>query len=426
MSSNDTGYDKPPSNNHIKAIGTVFALLIAPIIAGIIANVGSFFVQKKLEAPEGPAPAAAQPGGPVVQPVASAGSGPGTPAGPAQSASTSSNPVILQALETLHALPANHLFNGRDLSGFYTYIGPTQADGKAIGKNKDPDQIFTVKNGVLTLSGKEMGALTTIDEYENYLLTVDYKWGAGTYRPRVGLPKIGAIGFHAHGADGSWKGWWMRDAYRARLDEIGAGDLGILPHISTEPHVTIEVEPHHVTTAKNTERINNSYKPGGIAQEVAAGSHTHRLGTVNSIARHTPGATAGPIFEKPPGEWNTMEILCVGDTFGIILNGTLVNAGSKASLTRGKIQFTPDKADLLVRTVDLRSIPRNFPTLPGMAKPSPTATIAKAPEKKPPVAPNVKAPEKKAGSATDSATATKPKVPARGARAAKKKTDGNG
>lgn len=51
MDLNDTGYDNPRSSNALKITGTIFGLIIAPVIAGIIANIGSFFVQKKLEAP---------------------------------------------------------------------------------------------------------------------------------------------------------------------------------------------------------------------------------------------------------------------------------------------------------------------------------------------------------------------------------------
>jgi phosphate/sulfate permease len=69
-----TGNDKPAPNNRLKAIGTVFALLIAPIIAGIIANIGSFVVQKKLEDPAKPevatAPPAPSPATVVDKPVA--------------------------------------------------------------------------------------------------------------------------------------------------------------------------------------------------------------------------------------------------------------------------------------------------------------------------------------------------------------------
>src|SRR6266498_1153294 len=69
------------------------------------------------------------------------------------------------------------LWNGRDLSGFTTFL-------EKSGRNKDPDQVFRVTDGMLRVSGKEFGYLATEREYENYVLTVEFKWGEATWPPR--------------------------------------------------------------------------------------------------------------------------------------------------------------------------------------------------------------------------------------------------
>ncbi len=210
MDLNDTGYDNPRSSNALKITGTIFGLIIAPVIAGIIANIGSFFVQKKLEAPPpDKAPVAAASGdaknAPAPALVAAARSPVAITSAPAAKSDALAPPTISgatlspghdpaknvdpefqAALERLHALPVNHLFNGRDLSGFYTYIGMKDEESKPVGKNHDPDHVFSVENGVLHISGKEPGALTTVDAYENYLLTGEYRWGVRTYAARKG------------------------------------------------------------------------------------------------------------------------------------------------------------------------------------------------------------------------------------------------
>jgi hypothetical protein len=401
MDSQDTsGYDKPPQNHHLKAIGTVFALLIAPIIAGIAANIGSFFVQKKLEAPAEPPPAPALV--PTVRevvvekPVLVAAPAPATPAVPSPDLGQTANSAMQKALAALHDLPVNHLFNGRDLAGFYTYLGRPQPEAQPIGKDKDPDHIFSVKNGVLAISGQEQGGLTTFNNYGNYLLTVEYRWGLRSYRPRLNLPKAGGIVFHAFGPDGALLGGLVA-GFRARLDEAGGGDLSVMSHDSAEPHLSVAVEQHAEVTVKKTERTTFSYKPGGNVREFAPGHHISRLGTINHGARFTPGGGGGTIWEKPTGEWNTIEVLCVGDSVGIILNGTLVNAASKASRTGGKIQLYANKADIFFRTVDLRTIPRGFPLPAGIPKPSMQTAIAKAPEKNKPRTADVPKPTKNKG-----------------------------
>ena len=305
MDSHDlSGYDRPPPNHHLKAIGTVFALLIAPIVAGINSNVGSFFVQKKLEAPvDTPpvgAPAAATP--PVVaekavavvtpSPAPTPTLTPIAPSVPSPDLARAGNQAFQQALAGLHALPVNHLFDGRDLSGFYTYLGPPEPDGQPIGKNKDPDHIFSVKNALLAISGQELGGLATVNAYENYLLTVEYRWGLRTYRPRMSQPKLGGIVFHGFGPDGAVNGAWLQ-GYRVRLDENGGGDLWIVANDSADPHLSVEVEPHVVTTAKKHERTQHTYKPGGTLREIIPGHHALRLGTINHLGAIHAGRNGG-------------------------------------------------------------------------------------------------------------------------------------
>ncbi|MDN5212757.1 hypothetical protein QQ020_11895 [Fulvivirgaceae bacterium BMA12] len=74
------------------------------------------------------------------------------------------------------------LFNGKDLSGWYTYLRPpeptSEVDGlkdrkyvKHIGLNEDPLNIFTVvqEDGspAIRISGEVPGVLITKEEYEN-------------------------------------------------------------------------------------------------------------------------------------------------------------------------------------------------------------------------------------------------------------------
>jgi hypothetical protein len=60
--------------------------------------------------------------------------------------------------------------------------------------------------------------------------------------------------------------------------------------------------------------------------------------------------------EKPVGEWNRMEVICDGDTITNILNGHVVNVGTKSSHTEGKIQFQSEGAEILFRKIEIRPI----------------------------------------------------------------------
>src|SRR5687768_12586832 len=70
------------------------------------------------------------------------------------------------------------LFNGTDLTNFYTYL-------RKLGKNNDPNKVFTVKDGMIRVSGEIYGCFTTEKEFENYRLVCEFKWGEQTFAPRL-------------------------------------------------------------------------------------------------------------------------------------------------------------------------------------------------------------------------------------------------
>src|SRR4051794_12993898 len=61
------------------------------------------------------------------------------------------------------------LFNGRDLSGWKTYLDPA--------KNGDPEKIWTVKDGMIICEGSIFGYLLTEKEYGDYVLRLQWRWG---------------------------------------------------------------------------------------------------------------------------------------------------------------------------------------------------------------------------------------------------------
>src|SRR5580692_3502957 len=80
------------------------------------------------------------------------------------------------------------LFNGKDLSGWDTYLAPpTDSNGKRIsdqpvGLNNDPRHVFTVvtEGGekVIRISGEGTGAVITQKDYSDYHLQLMFRWGS--------------------------------------------------------------------------------------------------------------------------------------------------------------------------------------------------------------------------------------------------------
>ena len=74
------------------------------------------------------------------------------------------------------------LFNGKDFTGWYTYLDSS-------GKNKDPKGVFKVENGMIHIldipmsdgkapDGKsDNGYLATNQDFSNVRIHAEYKWG---------------------------------------------------------------------------------------------------------------------------------------------------------------------------------------------------------------------------------------------------------
>jgi hypothetical protein len=70
-------------------------------------------------------------------------------------------------------------------------------------------------------------------------------------------------------------------------------------------------------------------------------------------------------FEKPEGEWNTLELICFGDSSLHIVNGKvmmeLFNSrehidGAYKKLSKGKIQLQSEGAEVYFRNIQIKSI----------------------------------------------------------------------
>lgn len=229
------------------------------------------------------------------------------------------------------------LFNGKDLTNFYTYL-------RELGKNKDPENVFTVKDGMIRVSGQIFGGFITEKEYENYHLVVEFKWGEKTFAPRAKATRDSGILLHCVGEDGAAGGVWM-ESIECQMIEGGTGDF-ILVGGKKTPSMTVEVE--YRQTGKSEQPY---FKPGGMAKKFTGGR-------INWFGRDPAwkdvlGFRGEKDVEKAVGEWNRLECVCDRDKITNILNGVVVNQGSMASHTKGKILLQSEGAEVFFRRIDL-------------------------------------------------------------------------
>jgi hypothetical protein len=60
--------------------------------------------------------------------------------------------------------------------------------------------------------------------------------------------------------------------------------------------------------------------------------------------------------EKAVGEWNTMEVVCRGNTIEVYVNGVLQNKGTNVSVSRGSICLQSEGKDIEFRNVTLNPL----------------------------------------------------------------------
>jgi hypothetical protein len=233
------------------------------------------------------------------------------------------------------------LFNGKDLANFYTYL-------RGVGKNKDEKGVFTVKDGMIRVSGELFGAITTEKEYENYHLVTEFKWGTKTWAPRekgamdsgILLHCVGEDGGSSYDKNGKPSGPWM-ESIECQMIEGGTGDF-IFVKGKSQPKGTVTVK-----------QIGKQwyFDPMGEPRVFPPG-RANWFGR-DPDWKDVKGFRGKHEVEKPAGEWNTLECVCDGDKITNILNGVVVNACTKATHTKGKIQFQSEGAELFFRRIEL-------------------------------------------------------------------------
>ncbi len=238
--------------------------------------------------------------------------------------------AVLLVLAGARQEQAVQLFNGKDLTGFYTYLKPH-------GKNADPNKVFTVADGVIRVSGQDFGYFATEKEYENYHLTVEFKWGQETYEPRKGKARDSGLLFHMVGEDKVWP-----KSHEYQIMEGMTGELILVDGAAVDFDESFRDRLRNKAgLAPDGKRI----KSGGVKFFGRTAEWKDVLGY------------RGPNdVEKPVGEWNVLELICDGGSYTYLANGKTVLKCTGADPAKGRIILQSEGAELFFRKVELRPL----------------------------------------------------------------------
>jgi hypothetical protein len=229
-----------------------------------------------------------------------------------------------------------HLIDGKDLSHFYTYL-------KELRRDKDPEGVFSIEEGVLRISGERYGCITTREEFSSYRLIAEFKWGDETWAHRKNATRDSGILVHSIGEDGAYGGVWMY-SIEVQIIEGGTGDFIVVGDGSDRFSVTVEA-------AEAQQKDCYVFQEGGKPATVTSGR-------VNWWGRDPGwedvlGFRGAKDVEKPVGEWNHLDVLVKDGTIEVTLNGALVNRVTEVRPDKGRIQVQSEGAEIFFRKMDL-------------------------------------------------------------------------
>lgn len=246
------------------------------------------------------------------------------------------------------------LFNGkdrRDLSVFYTWL-------PKFGRT-DPDHVFTVVDQVdgapaIRISGQHWGGLVTKDNYANYRLVVEFRWGPVTWAPRANNTRDSGILLHCQGEDGNtakdFSSPWLRGV-EYQIIEGGTGDIILVG--GWDRGATKSIFPRLTATVAANGK---NWDPAGKAKEFNTGRidwQYRDLGWKDVL-----GFRGAKDVEKPVGEWNQIEAIAAGGNVTYFLNGIKVIEGRDGTFTAGKLLFQSEGAELFFRLIELHPLKR--------------------------------------------------------------------
>ncbi|MBA4063617.1 MAG: DUF1080 domain-containing protein [Isosphaera sp.] len=230
------------------------------------------------------------------------------------------------------------LFDGKDTGMWYTFL-------RDHGKDKDPNGTFTVKDGVLRISGQDWGGLTTRAEYSNYEVEVVYAWGGKVWPPREKNARDCGLILHATGDDGAVAKCWL-EGVQCNMIEGGTGDISITgPNKKYRFKARAEERPWGKKTGFY-------WKDGGTAREFNPGDRLLWFGR-DSGWENVIGFRGKDDVEKKVGEWNTLVVTMKADTMAVKLNGVVLSKATDLGVTKGKLQFQSEGSEVLFKKITL-------------------------------------------------------------------------
>ena len=199
------------------------------------------------------------------------------------------------------------LFNGIDLTGWHI-------DVPAMDANPDTLNPFIVRDGMLVSLGTPGGHLITDSIFQDYRLTIEYRFAA----------QPGNCGVLVHSSTPRALYGMFPQSLEVQMQSGNAGDFWCIVEDITVPDMEARRGPKE--TWGGTEDKNRNIK--ALTDD----------------------------SENPVGEWNTMLIECLGSEVKVWLNGIIVNHGTNCTASKGQIALQAEGSEVEFRYIKIAPI----------------------------------------------------------------------
>jgi len=255
------------------------------------------------------------------------------------------------------------LWNGQDFTGWSTWLQKPEpsstlpgaaraADGKydePIGPNQDPLHVFTIVEAdgrsAIRISGEVFGELRSAETLRNFRLRLQFKWGKKQWPPRnkPGTPRDSGLLYYVHSAPGAEGRTWAR-SIELQIQEHDVGDL-----YAVGSEISVRCVPRKSADGK----ILFDYNPRGEWK------------VFSQVPGQEGRCVKQPDNEKPSGEWNTVELVCLGEDTIHIVNGKVVmrlhaarriDGAAPGPVTSGPIILQSEGAEIFYRDIAVQPI----------------------------------------------------------------------
>ena len=243
------------------------------------------------------------------------------------------------------------LFDGKSFAPFYTWLVDSHRE--------DPLRVFTVVDQVdgapaIRISGERWGGLVSRETYRDYRLVVEFRWGLATWGERKNATRDSGVMIHGQGKDGNTgadgNGPWMRSV-EAQVIEGGVGDFILVDGVDEGGRKLVP----RMTVQAGTDR------DGEPVFDPSAESRDFEGDRINWFGRDVDwqdrlGFRGRQDVESPYGEWTRLEVIADGDRVTNVVNGKVVNEGTRSSLTEGRILIQSEGAEIYFRRIDVEPL----------------------------------------------------------------------